>query len=84
MSEKVLLKRSSGDSRSKSNTKLDAEWVSRGVISACECFSCTNKVAHRLRGVRVSVLCRDPCRYEPMKGEVRPALEKMTDIEQVV
>lgn len=69
--------------RSKANPKPDAEWVSRGIISACECFSCANKVAHRLRGVRVSILCMDPCRYRPLKGETRPSLEKMPDIEQI-
>lgn len=78
------MKRLSAVGRSDANPKLNAKWVSRGIISACECFSCSNKVDHRLRGVRVSILCREPCRYRPLKGETRPALDKIADIEQIV
>ncbi|MCW3991834.1 MAG: hypothetical protein NWE79_03940 [Candidatus Bathyarchaeota archaeon] len=53
--------------------------MSRGLISASECFTCANSSDHRLMGVRVSILCRDPCNYEPVKGERRPALD---DIER--
>jgi len=80
--EKFLVRSSYGAERSKA--KLDAKWVSRGIISACECFSCGNKVAHSLKGVRVSILCRDPCRYKQLEGEARPALDKMADIEQMI
>lgn len=62
--------------------KRDETWVSRGILSACECFSCANKVAHRFKETKVSVLCRDPCRYKSMKGETRPPMEKLADIEQ--
>jgi hypothetical protein len=65
--------------------KRDEEWVSRGILSACECFGCSNKVAHRLRETKVSILCRDPCRYKPIKTErERPIPPKIDDIEQIV
>jgi hypothetical protein len=63
--------------------KRDETWVSRGILSACECFSCANKVSHRFKEANVAVLCRDPCHYRSQKGETRPPLEKLTDIEQV-
>lgn len=36
-----------------------------------------------MKGVWVSILCRDPCNYRPLEGEARPTLEKMVDIEQM-
>jgi len=56
--------------------------VSRGILSACECFSCENKIAYRFKETSVSILCKDPCRYRPLKNEKRPSMEKLTDIEQ--
>ena len=67
--------------RGVASSKLKAKWVSRGIISACECFSCANKVSHRFKESRVSILCKDPCKYKQLKGEVRPALEKIADLE---
>jgi len=68
--------------RSVSSSKRKAKWVSRGIISACECFSCANKVDHRFKESRVSILCNDPCRYKLLKGEVRPALIEIADLER--
>jgi hypothetical protein len=59
--------------------RRNEKWVSRGIISASECFTCVNRVGHRLMGARVSILCRDQCNYEPLKGEQRPELD---DIEK--
>ena len=69
-------------SRRDASSKRDAKWVTRGIISACECFSCANKVSHRLKGNRVSILCRDPCRYTALQGETRPSLYKMEDTDR--
>ena len=60
--------------------RREEKWVVRGFLSACECFSCANKLDHRLKGERVYILCRDPCHYVPLKGEVAPRIE---DIEAV-
>lgn len=64
-----------------SSRKRNAKWVSRGFISASECFSCANKVNHKIRGSRVSILCKDQCNYKPLKGERRLALNNIEDIE---
>lgn len=50
-------------------SKPNAEWVSKGILSAFECFRCANKVDHRFEETNVCVLCRDPCKYRPLKGE---------------
>ena len=84
MRDRTLRSRLSVEKRSRSNPEIDAKWISRGIISACECFSCSNKIDHRLRGNRVSVLCSEHCRYSPLKGETRPELGKMADIEQYI
>ena len=64
------------------SSKRDVKWLSRGLISASECFSCANKVDHKVKGSRVSILCRDQCNYKPLKGERRPALDNIEDIER--
>lgn len=66
------------------SSKPKAKWVTRGVIAACECFSCSNKVGYKLKGSRVSILCENPCTYKLLEGEVRPAIDKIADIEQFV
>lgn len=58
------------------------EWVCRGILSACECFSCENKVRYRLRGDRVYVLCLNPCNFKPITGEARPPIRELPDIEK--
>jgi len=63
-----------------SSDEKDGEWVNRGFISASECFSCANKINHKRRAHSISVLCRDPCNYKPLRGERHPKLE---DIEKI-
>jgi len=67
--------------RGVASSKRKAKWVSRGIISACECFSCANKVSHRFKESRVSILCNDPCRYKQLEGERRTVLKKIADLE---
>jgi len=67
--------------RGAASSKHKAKWVSRGIISACECFSCANKVSHRFKESRVSILCKDPCRYVQLSGEKRTVLDKIADLE---
>ena len=64
--------------------KRTENWVSRGILSACDCFSCSNKIAHRFKDTKISILCREPCNYRPLKGAERPVVDKLTDIEQLV
>lgn len=58
-------------------------WVSRGILSACECFSCANKLAHRFKETKIRILCKDPCHYKPIKGVERSVIDKLEDIEQI-
>jgi len=44
---------------------VEAEWFSRGLVSANECFRCTQMAGHRHEGRRTLVLCRGPCKFEP-------------------
>lgn len=62
--------------------RVKENWVCRGILSACECFSCENKVRYRLRGDRVYVLCKNPCSFKPITGEARPPLRELPDIEK--
>ena len=62
--------------------KRDSTWESRGLISASECFSCANKVNHRYGDHRVSILCKDPCNYRPLKGERRLNIDDIEDLER--
>lgn len=64
--------------------KRDGKWVTRGIISASECFSCANKIDHRLRDRSVSILCLDPCNYRPLRGERRTVLEDIEDVEWTI
>jgi hypothetical protein len=66
-----------------SSSKRGLKWVSRGFISASECFSCMNKVSHKLNEYNVSVLCKDPCKYRQIEGEPRPNLNKIVNIERL-
>ncbi|MBS7619713.1 hypothetical protein KEJ21_03605 [Candidatus Bathyarchaeota archaeon] len=63
--------------------KVDA-WISRGILSACECFSCANKLAHRFKETKIYIHCKDPCNYKPIRGVEKSALDKLEDIEQLV
>jgi len=63
--------------------KRTDEWVSRGILSACECFSCANKLEHKFRETKVSIHCLEPCKYRPMRGAERTVVEKLQDIEQM-
>lgn len=45
--------------------KRKSSWVNKGIYSACECFSCANKVEHEFREYSVRIFCRDYCNYEP-------------------
>lgn len=63
--------------------RRDERWVVRGFLSACECFSCVNKMGHRLKGERVFILCRNPCNYLPLRGEVAPRIEDIEGIKTV-
>ena len=82
MHKKIMMPSRAMTGRAAASSKRKAKWVSRGIISACECFSCANKVSHRFKESRVSILCKDPCRYKLMEGEVRPALDKIADLER--
>ncbi len=62
--------------------RIKEEWIPRGILSACECFSCEYKLTHRLRGDKVYVLCKNPCNFKPMAGEVKPAVRGIPDIEK--
>ncbi|MFQ6076804.1 MAG: hypothetical protein ACE5Z5_11825 [Candidatus Bathyarchaeia archaeon] len=62
--------------------KQGVKWVPRGLISASECFSCANKVDHRHSGSGVSILCRDPCNYKPLRGERRLVLDDIEEEKQ--
>lgn len=64
------------------SSKLKAKWVNRGLISACECFSCMNKINHKLSENRVRILCRNPCKFEPLKAEAGFLISKRPNIEQ--
>ena len=61
--------------------KRNETWVSRGILSACECFSCRNKITHRFRGSNVRILCKNPCKYRPLKGVTESAVSKLPDVE---
>jgi len=63
--------------------RREEKWVVRGLLSACECFSCENKLDHRLRGLKVYILCREPCHYRPMRGEVAPRIEDIESVEAI-
>lgn len=63
--------------------KKENIWVSRGIISACECFSCENKLDHRFRDGRVLILCKDPCNYKPLSGVEKSEAYKIEDIEHL-
>lgn len=52
------------DESSKSE-KIQGSWVVRGIYSASECFSCINKIDHALKEDRISIFCKDYCKYEP-------------------
>ena len=60
----------------------DEKWVNKGLITAYECFSCTNKINHKFKDNRITILCKDPCNYTPKKEELRPHFEKIPEIEQ--
>ena len=64
------------------SSKSDAEWVTKGLISACECFSCRNKINHKLKDNRVSILCRDICNFKPLRGTTDSTVSKLHDIEE--
>ena len=78
-SEKML--RIQGAQAKGSSKDRDAKWVNRGIISASECFSCTNKVDYRVRDGLFTILCRDPCNYKSLKGEKRPSLDNLENTE---
>jgi hypothetical protein len=63
------------------HTKRDPKWVNRDILLAFECFSCANRVAYNLGETNVSILCRDPCKYKPLKSETDPNIHKIDDIE---
>jgi hypothetical protein len=62
--------------------KIKEEWICRGILSACECFGCENKVSYKLRGDKVYVLCRNPCNFRPITGEALPTSKGLQDIER--
>ena len=64
------------------SSKLKAKWATKGLISACECFSCMNKINHELVGERVRILCGDPCKFKPLKGVVGSPIAKIPGMEQ--
>ena len=64
------------------SSKIKEKWETRGLISACECFSCMNKLDHRLMGNRVRILCRNQCEFKPLKGASGTRVVKIPDIEQ--
>jgi hypothetical protein len=39
------------------------QWITKGVISASDCFSCANRIDHEVKGRRISILCRNPCNF---------------------
>jgi len=41
----------------------EGKWIVKGVVSASQCFSCLNKIEHKLKGRRVLILCKDNCNY---------------------
>jgi hypothetical protein len=44
--------------------KKKASWVALGLHTACDCFTCANKIRHESKGFYVQVLCGDPCHYK--------------------
>ena len=61
---------------------MEPSWVIKGMLSACDCFSCVNKVEHMLKNNRVHILCREPCNYKPRSRMDRPITAKLYDIER--
>jgi Zn finger protein HypA/HybF involved in hydrogenase expression len=50
----------------------NAKWVIREIYSACDCFSCKNKIEHKFVEFKVSIYCRDPCNYKPRRTDTFP------------
>jgi hypothetical protein len=78
----VIMRKEETSVKGRQRASKQGSWVTRGVISACECFSCVNKVEHRLNDARVSILCRDPCNYKPKSGGDRPVVTEIDNIER--
>jgi hypothetical protein len=62
------------------SSSKEGKWIARGWVTASECFSCRNKLDHRVGGGRVFILCRDNCNYHPLdKDKVNGTEDKIKD-----
>jgi hypothetical protein len=62
------------------SSSKEGKWIARGWVTASECFSCRNKLGHRVGGERVFILCGDNCNYHPLdKDKVKGTEDKIKD-----
>ena len=62
------------------SSSKEGKWIVRGCVTASECFSCRNKLGHRVEEGKVFILCRDNCNYHPLdKDKVKGAEDKIKD-----
>jgi len=44
--------------------KKKVSWVPLSLHTACDCFTCANRIRHESKGFYVQILCGDPCHYK--------------------
>lgn len=50
--------------RLNTRAKKKATWITKGTLSANECFFCLNKLDHKITNHKIQILCANHCKYE--------------------